>query len=95
MEALERKEACSFYQPIKKPRLHSSNTRRLPTVPRWQVLKDECLLFMALDDVSPCSHEEADTRMFVHAKDAVSNGSESVIIKVNDTDVVIAVYTLP
>ena len=50
---------------------------------------------MALDDVPPCSHEEVDTRMFVHAKDAVSNGSESVIIKVNDTDVVIAVYTLP
>ena len=43
----------------------------------------------------PCSHEEADTRMFVHAKDAVSNGSESVIINFNDTDVVIAVYTLP
>jgi len=49
-----------------------------------------------LNDVSPCSHEEADTRIFVHAKDATTDGSKSLIIKANDTDIlVIAVSVLP
>ena len=34
---------------------------------------------MALDDISPCSHEEADTRIFVHAKSVVLHGSKSLI----------------
>ena len=49
----------------------------------------------SLDAISPCSHEEADTRLFVHARDAVLNGSQSLIIKANDTDVlVIAIFVL-
>lgn len=51
---------------------------------------------MSLNAVAPCSHEEADTRVFVHARDATSQGSKSIIIKANDTDVVvIAVSTMP
>lgn len=51
---------------------------------------------MPLDAVAPCCHEEADTRIFVHAKDAILGGSKSLIIKANDTDVVIiAVSLLP
>ena len=46
----------------------------------------------SLDDVSPCSHEEADTRLFVHARDAVLSGSRSPVI--NPTTLVIAVYIL-
>ena len=43
----------------------------------------------------PCSHEEVDTRIFVHARHAVMEGSETVMIKANDTDViVIAIYIL-
>lgn len=42
-----------------------------------------------LNDVSPCSHEEADTRIFVHARHAAICGSKSIIIKANDTDVVV------
>ena len=48
------------------------------------------------DAVSPCCHEEADTRIFVHARDATADGSKSIIIKANDTDVlVIAISVLP
>ena len=50
----------------------------------------------SLDAVAPCSHEEADTRVFVHARDSTLEGSKSIFIKANDTDVVvIAVATLP
>ncbi|KAJ7371262.1 hypothetical protein OS493_027378 [Desmophyllum pertusum] len=45
---------------------------------------------------SPCSHEKADSRIFVHARDATTDGSKSIIIKANDTDVlVIAISVLP
>ena len=51
---------------------------------------------MSLDAVVPCSHEEADTRIFVHARDAPQLGCNSLIRKANDTDVVIiAVSVLP
>ena len=50
---------------------------------------------ISLDPVVPCSHEEADTRIFVHAWHAVMEGSETLMIKANDTDViVIAIYIL-
>ena len=50
----------------------------------------------SLDAVSPCCHEEADTRMFVHARDATTDGRKSIIIKANDTDtLVIAISVLP
>lgn len=38
---------------------------------------------------SRCNHEEADTRIFVHAKSIAQEGSTSVLIKENDTDVVV------
>lgn len=37
-----------------------------------------------LDEVSSCPHEEADTRIFVHAKHAVQNGSKNIMIKASD-----------
>ena len=50
----------------------------------------------SLESVSPCLHEEADTRIFVHARDAAIGGSKALVIKANDTDiVVIAVSVLP
>jgi len=49
----------------------------------------------SLDAVSPCCHEEADSRIFVHARDATTDGSKSIIIKANDMDVlVIAISVL-
>lgn len=41
--------------------------------------------------VSPCNHEEADTRMFLHAKPAALGGSRSINIVSSDTDVVVGV----
>ena len=48
------------------------------------------------DAVAPCSHKEADTNIFVHAKHATETGSKVIMIKASDTDVVvIAVSVLP
>ena len=42
-----------------------------------------------MEVLSPCTHKEADTRLFIHAKDAASKGCKNVIIKSTDTDVVV------
>ena len=39
--------------------------------------------------VSPCSHEEADTRLILHAADCVCNGYERVLVQTVDTDVLV------
>ena len=36
-----------------------------------------------------CSHEEADTRLLLHAADAVQKGCKKVTIRTVDTDVVV------
>lgn len=41
------------------------------------------------DFIAPCTHEEADTRMFLHAKHAAIGGSKSINIVSSDTDVVV------
>ncbi len=33
-----------------------------------------------------CDHEEADTRLFVHLKDALGKGARRVLIRTVDTD---------
>ena len=51
---------------------------------------------ICLEGVSPCTHEEADSRIFVHAKHAVIFGCKSIVINANDTDVlVIALLVWP
>ena len=40
-------------------------------------------------DALICSHEEADTRMFVHVRHAAIAGSRTVTLKVNDTDILV------
>lgn len=40
--------------------------------------------------LSPCTDEEADTRMMVHLADALENGNQSVMIRTADTDVVVS-----
>ena len=42
-----------------------------------------------LAGVAPCSHEEADTRIFVHARLATEAGSKVIMVKATDTDVVV------
>ena len=45
-----------------------------------------CLI---LSQILSCTHEEADTRMVLHAKHAVDNNFEAVVINTPDTDVFI------
>lgn len=44
---------------------------------------------VSLLEIDNCYHEEADSRIFVHARYAASQGSKSIMVKVNDTDVLI------
>ena len=42
-----------------------------------------------LDAVAPCSHEEAVTRILLHAQYAVKQGDKSLMIDTTDADIVI------
>lgn len=42
-----------------------------------------------VSQLSPCNHEEADTRMFVHVKNQADQGHRKICIKTVDTDVVV------
>ena len=44
---------------------------------------------VSLLELNNCSHEEADGRIFVHARYAASQGSKSIMVKANDTDVLV------
>ena len=44
-------------------------------------------------DLAPCTHEEADTRLLLHVKDAVNQGFTKVSIRTVDTDVVVLAVT--
>ena len=51
---------------------------------------------ISIEGVSPCSHEEAETQIFVHAMHAAQEGSESLLVKASDTDIlVIAISVMP
>lgn len=39
--------------------------------------------------ISPCDHEESDTRIFVHVLDAVLSGHKKIAIRTVDSDVVV------
>lgn len=44
---------------------------------------------MNMDDIRPCSHEEADARLLLHAKHAAQNGATKIAIRSVDSDVVV------
>ena len=49
-----------------------------------------------LEGLKHCNHEEADTRIFLHAKHAAADGNKIIMIQASGTDVlVIAVSVLP
>lgn len=50
---------------------------------------DECISNKKTDlgMVSPCDHEEADSRIFVHLDDAISHGHKKILIRTVDSDV--------
>ena len=45
-------------------------------------------------NLTPCTHEEADTRMILHAADAVQEGHQKIVIRTVDTDVLVLAVTL-
>ena len=52
------------------------------------------LSVISSENLAPCSHEEADTRIFIHARHATMEGNKALVMKANDTDVlVIAIAT--
>lgn len=42
-----------------------------------------------LDQLSPCSHEEADTRILLHAKNVLLTGHKTICIETVNTDVIV------
>ena len=42
-----------------------------------------------VDTLTPCNHEEADTRLMIHARDATIKGHGRIKIRSNDTEVVV------
>lgn len=49
---------------------------------------------VSLEELAPCTHEEADTRIFLHAWHAVREGYKSLMIDANDTDIVVIAISL-
>ena len=47
-----------------------------------------------LDRLDKCFHEEADSRIFVHGKHATEEGSKSIMIKANDTDILVIALSI-
>ena len=47
-----------------------------------------------LDNVVPCSQEEADTRIFLHASDAVNKGYRKLSVRTVDSDIVILAVSM-
>lgn len=45
-------------------------------------------------NISPCSHEEADTRMILHLADAVQEGYRNILVRTVDTDVLVLVIAV-
>ena len=72
----------------------------IPEEKQLVVTDGESVMCMpALDEsdlvsISPCSHEEADTRMLLHAKHAAHHGHNKILVRTVDTDVVVLAVCL-
>jgi len=67
-----------------------NTTKQVISTHRSDVL---CAQPRAVTGLSPCSHEEADTRILIHVEDAVKQGNTKVTIRTVDTDVVVLAVT--
>ena len=45
-------------------------------------------------DLHPCTHEEADSRIFLHVKNAIDCGHQKLLVRTVDTDVVVLAISL-
>ena len=48
-----------------------------------------CCVDQDVSALAPCSHEEADTRILLHAMDAAEKGYRQIVLRTVDTDVVV------
>ena len=56
--------------------------------------KDEFVVYIQRTyDLSPCNHEEADTRLLLYTADVGKCGFKKVMLRTLDTDVVLAITT--
>ena len=63
-----------------------SNVRLVSTVGECVLTNDDSIKILSL---APCNHEEADRRVFVHAKNMAETGHRKVMMKTVDTVVII------
>ena len=49
---------------------------------------------ITLEGMAPCNHDEADSRLFLHARHAVAKGHTSLIIKASDTDILVIAISI-
>ena len=55
-----------------------------------------CTPTQDMTNLTPCNHEEADSRIMVHVADAIMLGFQKILVRTVDTDVVVlAVAVLP
>ena len=47
-----------------------------------------------LSSLTPCNHEEADTRVFLHVKDMTQQGYTKMVIQKVDTNVLVLVVSV-
>lgn len=67
-----------------------SSDKQLITTHHTEVF---CTQPRAVSGLSPCSHEEADTRILLHLEDAVNKGHTKISIRTVDTDVLVLAVT--
>ena len=53
------------------------------------ILGEDVISSCPTQQMRSCNHEEADTRILVHVKDALAKGARSVLVRTVDTDVVV------
>ena len=63
-----------------------SNVRLVFTAREYVLTNNDSIEILSL---APCNHEEADTRIFVHAKNMAETGHRKIMIKTVDTVVII------
>ena len=78
---------CEFLtEKIKESTIWPTNDKQLVVTNGQSVI---CIPEMETTQLAPCNHEEADTRLMVHIKDAMNKGHRQILVRTNDTDVLV------
>ncbi|KAG7177456.1 hypothetical protein Hamer_G016752 [Homarus americanus] len=88
----DNKEELFSFQSEQAMQLVVKESKQLVVTDKKQVLTVPPRKYTA--NLAPCNHEEADTRMMVHAVDALECGHRRILIRTVDTDVAILAVAL-